>query len=419
MTGGSKTMGRRSLADTRLDLDFFIHLFCFISLLLIGADTWGVELLGVNFRIDQIFLCIFALLLVFQGAYRFTAYGWIAAFLIFSLLSTLFAVSLFRGILYFCSIIYNVLFLFYALASYVKSYGFETFLRIFRMTMKVQFFILLFQFFLKLLTGYELPFLPSYGEYMGIYRFQLWFYEPSYLATYLVLWFTFSLAQLILRGKREYITDVVMCLLMFLISTSTSGFIGIALAVAVVYCMWLARGITLRKLLFPILLLVIFLVCAIAFSSVFEVFLGRLFDSSLNEASGGRIAGWKETWQVFLENPFFGVGPGNYGIYLGKEEGYMPTNVSLELLATLGIGGFIAFYGMTLSLVVRAVKCWQRAHTESSFLIMAFAVALVVFTIILQINQGYLRLYHWMCFGVLYGALARERMVGKLSLRVA
>lgn len=148
----------------------------------------GIELLGVNFRVDQLFLCVFALLLVVKKAYRFTFNGWIAAFLFLSLISTLFAVSIMRGILFYCSIVYNVLFLFYALASYVKCYGFAMFIRIFRMTMKVQFFILLFQFALKLVTGYEFSFLPSYGEYMGIYRFQIWFYEPSYLATYLVLW---------------------------------------------------------------------------------------------------------------------------------------------------------------------------------------------------------------------------------------
>ena len=418
MTEGSRAV-RHKLADKRLDLDLFIHLFCFISLLLIGADTWGVELLGVNFRVDQIFLCIFALLLVFKGAYRLTAYGWILAFVFFSFLSTLFAVSIFRGVLFFCSILYNVLFLFYGLASYVRHYGFDMFLRIFRLTMKVQFFILLFQFLLKLVTGYELPFLPSYGEYMGIYRFQLWFYEPSYLATYLMLWFTFSLIQLLLGGKREYVTDVLMCLIMFLISTSTSGFVGIALAVFVVYCMWLSRGITLKKLLFPLLLLVIFLVCLAAFPSVFEVFLGRLFDSSLDDASGGRIQGWAETWRVFLENPFFGVGPGNYGIYLGQDEGYVPTNVSLELLATLGIGGFVAFYGMTCSLCVRAVRLYRREKTKTSFLIMAFAVALILFTIILQVNQGYLRLYQWMCFGVLYGALERERYLRRLRYTAA
>lgn len=398
----------RPIGKTRLDLDFFTHLFCFISLLLIGADRWGVDLFGVNFRVDQLFLCVFALLLIVNGTYRLTFNGWIAAFLFFSLISTVFAVSIFRGVLFFCSIIYNTAILFYGLASYVKHYGFDMFLRIFRLTMKVQFFILLLQFALKHIAGYEFPFLPSYGEYMGIYRFQLWFYEPSYLATYLVLWFTFSLMQFLLKQRKEYIVDLLMGLAMFLISTSTSGFIGIALAVVTAYCIWIAQGVTAKKLLFPVLLLVFVFILALAFSSMFEVFVGRLFGSSLDDASGGRIEGWSETWKVFLENPFFGVGPGNYGLYLGQEAGYMPTNVSLELLATLGIGGFVAFYGLSASLVIRTVIHYHREHTEGAFLLVAFAVALVLFTIVLQINQGYLRLYHWMCFGVLWGGLKEQ-----------
>lgn len=124
MTDDNSALGRsakpHSLGEMRLSLDVFIHLFCFISLLLIGADRWGIELLGVNFRVDQLFLCAFALLLVVKKAYRFTFNGWIAAFLFLSLISTLFAVSIMRGILFYCSIVYNVLFLFYALASYVK-----------------------------------------------------------------------------------------------------------------------------------------------------------------------------------------------------------------------------------------------------------------------------------------------------------
>lgn len=104
---------------------------------------------------------------------------------------------------------------------------------------------------------------------------------------------------------------------------------------------------------------------------------------------------------------------------MGEEAGYVPTNVSLELLATLGIGGFVAFYGMTLSLFFRAVGLYRRERTQASFLIMAFAVALILFTVILQVNQGYLRLYHWMCFGVLYGALERERYLRRLRYTAA
>ena len=106
---------------------------------------------------------------------------------------------------------------------------------------------------------------------------------------------------------------------------------------------------------------------------------------------------------------FFGVGPGNYGLYLGQDAGYVPTNVSLELLATLGIGGFVAFYGLTAALAVQAFVLYRRRQTEQTFLLFSFALALLFFTVILQINQGYLRLYHWMMFGILWGAIGRER----------
>ena len=76
----------------------------------------------------------------------------------------------------------------------------------------------------------------------------------------------------------------------------------------------------------------------------------------------------------------------------------------------------IAFYGVTASLFLRAVALYRRERSVSAFLIFAFAVALILFTVILHINQGYLRLYHWMAFGVLAGALERERMLRKYSL---
>ena len=107
----------RAFFGAKIDLDLFIHFFCFLSVLLIGADRWGIELFGVNFRVDQLFLCIFALLLAVKGEYRLTCNWWVVAFLGFSFLSTIFSVSLTRGILFFCSIVYNILFLFYAFAS--------------------------------------------------------------------------------------------------------------------------------------------------------------------------------------------------------------------------------------------------------------------------------------------------------------
>ena len=97
---------------------------------------------------------------------------------------------------------------------------------------------------------------------------------------------------------------------MLILSTSTTGFLGIALVVGIIYIIWLLKSITLRKLIFPFICLILLAVAYFVFNDIFEVFIGRLFNSSLDEASGGRITGWEETFKVFKDNPLFGVGPG-------------------------------------------------------------------------------------------------------------
>lgn len=393
------------IANTKINLDFFIHCLCFISVLLIGADRWGITLFGVNFRLDQIFLCILTFLLIAKNALRFTFDVWIMGFAVCSLISSVFAVNFARGIIYYCSIIYNIVFIFYALSSYVRAYGITKFLNIFRATCYVQFAVILIQFILKVVFQFELSFLPSYDYYFGIPRFQIWFYEPSYLATYLIFWFALSCYMFLIAKRNGYIFDILFALIMFVISTSTSGFIGIALVVAAVYLMWLIRGVSAKKIMVAAGIIILLIVFRFAFSSIYDVFIARLFHSSLDDASGGRITGWTESWQVFLENPFFGVGPGNYGLYLNQDAGYVPTNVTFDLLATLGIFGFLTFYGLTVSLIVQCIKLYRKKFAPEAAVLVALAFALIIFTVILQFNQGYLRLYHWMFFGVLDGAV--------------
>lgn len=398
------TLSRKRLADVRVDLDLFIGVFGFMSVLLIGADIWGVSAFGVNLRIDQLFLLVFCALLAAKGGFRFTKNGWVIAFALFSLLSTLFAFSIRRGALYYFSILYNIVFLFYGFASYVQTYGLKRFLSLWRKTCYVQFGVMLLQFLLKVLLGRELPFLPAYGEYHGVPRFGLWFYEPSYLATYLSFWFAFSLYMFLLKKEKSYVADLLLALAMFVMSTSTSGFVAIGFTAVVVYLLWLAEGITAKKLAVIPIVLAAALVFRFAFRDLYDVFIARLFNTSLDEASGGRISAWKETWDVFLARPLFGVGAGNYGLFLGMGADHVPTNVTLDLMATLGIFGTVAFYGLSLTLCISCFRIARR-DPEGGATLAACAFGLIVFTVILQFNQGYLRLYHWMFFGVLWGGV--------------
>lgn len=392
-------------------IDLIITFFLFISTLLIGADVIGVNI-GINLRLDQIFLVITALLMILRDRFKFKKNWFIVLFILVSFVSVIAGINIRRSILFYFSIIYNVIFVFYLYANYIKYYGPKKFIKVFRATMYLEFILLLVQFGLKMVFKYEIPFMPSYGEFRGINRFSLWFYEPSYFATYVSIWLSLFLYMFLIAGRKTYIKDVILSLIMLVISTSTSGFVAIALTFVLVYLLWVKKRISLKKILFLLFVIIALLAFRLIFADLFNVFISRLFNSSLDSSTGGRVTKWMETYQVFMENKWFGVGPGNYGLYLGLDEGYVPSNVTLEMMATLGIFATIVFYLLTISLIISALKVYKRSKKRFK-LLPAFCLALVVFTIILQVNQGYLRLYHWMLFGILFGLINYYKMILK------
>lgn len=384
-------------------MDLAIDLFAVISVLLIGADIWGLDV-GVNLRVDQLFLAVLTVLLFCKNGLVLSKNFYLWAFLALSLISAVLAYSKFRGFLFFCSILYNVFFVYLCFYNYVRIYGIRKFIKLFRFTCYILFVIMMFQVVIKVIFDYSFPFLPDYGMYYGVYRFSIWFYEPSYLATYLTFWLTLSLIMLVEKDV-SYVKDIVLCLAMMVFSTSTSGFAGIAFAFVLAYLVWLNKGVSVKKLLVLLIPVVLLVVVRLFAPGFFYLFIGRIFSGDLNGATGGRIEKWAETFNVFLQRPLFGVGPGCYGLYLGQGTDYVPSNVTLELMATLGIFGALAFYLITLSLIINCIKSYKKNRKENA-LLFAAALALIVFTVILQVNQGYLRLYHWMFFGLMDGGCA-------------
>lgn len=388
----------------REPLDVLIHVFCFFSVLLIGADKWGIDV-GVNIRIDQFIILIFFLLMFFRTDLILTQSFSLFFFVIFTFISAILSLNKILGFSYYFSIIYNVIFLFFSFSNYIRKYGLLRLINILRLSLYVQFFLLILQYSLKVLLNYEIPILPAYGEYMGVPRFNLWFYEPSYLSTYLSFFLMVSAYMVMIVGDKSYLFDLFVCFIMIFISTASTGFVALAMVFVVVFYMWIKRGINLKKIITILAMIVALAIFAIIFSDTLNVFVGRLFEGNLSGASGGRIGAWGETLKVWFERPLFGVGPGNYGEYFGKDNSYVPSNITLELMATLGLPATICFYALTVSLVFKAIKINKKQKTYLSSLLYACALALIIFTIILQINQGYLRLYHWMFFGILSGGI--------------
>mgnify|MGYP002624199591 CR=1 FL=1 len=381
--------------------EIMIDVFMFLSTLFIGADVFGVNI-GVNLRLDQLFLVLAAFFMMLENKYRFTKNKWVITFLFVTFVSTIFAFNFARGVLFYFSIVYNFIFVFCLYESYVRYYGLKTFINLFRKTMYIQFIVVIIQSLLKIVFNVDLPFMPSYGNYMGIERFCLWFYEPSYFATYVSIWFSISLYMYLVAKKRNYFKDSIMAFAMIFISTSTSGFIAVILSSLIILFVWLKKDFTFKKIVVLLLIVSLTIIFMNVFKNVYDVFIARLFEGNLDAASGGRIQRWVETYNVFCKNVLFGVGPGNYGLYLNQEAGYVPSNVTLELLATVGLFSTILFYAINFSCIF---IIFSKKY-KNVLLIKAVCIALFVFVLILQINQGYLRLYHWMFLGVIQGAIS-------------
>ncbi len=124
-----------------------------------------------------------------------------------------------------------------------------------------------------------------------------------------------------------------------------------------------------------------------------ESFLTRSAMSSEAGLGSGRLDIWKFSWEKFLENPVWGIGPRNFrnldftGVELTST--YHPHSIVLELLLETGVMGFVAFMLFILLLLRDSTKTFYKNHDDvqvRSFLIcsvcalMAFGAASMTLT---------------------------------------
>ena len=291
--------------------DYVVHGCAFLVFLLISSDTLGFSLFGVNIRYCQFILVLFAGLLLikakgnvlglFRNKHKDVKFWLLVVFVVCSLLSTLFSAYTSRAFLFFCFIVFNVVFLLFTMNLYLSLYR-DLALRLFRISCFTLFGLLIAQAVVWLLFHFEIPYVCNKQYHNGIYRFSLWAYEPSYLATFLVLWLGYAGVQLFCNGEKKYLFDSICAIIAILITTSTSGIIGIALVFGVVFVLWLCKNFKWQKLLLLLVPVVFVLVMRLAFTNMWETFVMRLFNESLDEASGGRVSGWKMAFDTFLKN---------------------------------------------------------------------------------------------------------------------
>jgi O-antigen ligase len=155
------------------------------------------------------------------------------------------------------------------------------------------------------------------------------------------------------------------------------------------------------------------------FYKFFSFLIGKSFWSFLSHGCFNiRLDGIKYGWKLFLKNPFFGVGIGGVGptrckeIYnvdlhdlpVGDLKHLDGTNVFMEMLASLGSYGFIAF---TVLIVVYFSAFFnllknKNISAEQRLNVIAMIISLVVMGITQQFNQNLFRSYIWVYCAICY-----------------
>ena len=405
-----------------LSSDKLIHIVCFLSVLFIGADLFSFEVFDVTVRYEQVLLVVFALLLYRKGEFSLSHNIFMWLFCLTTLCSVFFAYNLKRSAIFYFAIVYNLIFVFFLFSSYVRIYGLKKFIEIFRYTIMLQVFFVAVQSVVKVAFEYDFPFFSNYGAFRGVYRFCIWFYEPSYYATHMIFGFALALYMLAFARDFSYIFDIFAIALGLVMSTASTGIVGMGIAVVVVFFIYAVTGWKkilaskhyAIKIILKTLSLIAFCMAPIFglflisrfFPEMYNVYIQRVFDDPVS-AMGGRVEMWQEVIKVFKQFPVFGVGPGCYGLFVSNDNSIIPSNVTLELLSTTGVLSTLLFYAITVYFIVRCAKCAKKYGTRSDKLVFGCALALLVFTLVLQANQSYIRLYHWMFLGILQGALER------------
>lgn len=238
--------------------------------------------------------------------------------------------------------------------------------------------------------------------------------EPSYYATYLITGWG-MLAYMIekkvaLFPSRTLVIYFSIVSAALILSTSRMAILVIGLY----FAFFFVRGIFISVVnlkIYPKFLLAVFVVImtmmmffvgiafTVGFGSLQFLLFGVGFGSGSDYSSSMRIGLMADTYQLFLDSPLIGYGLGGVWSQIGYSNGLPPgeatgMNVTVEILAASGLVGF-AFFVLYLGTIIKNVFSNHRSRHWVHGTLVALGVGLILIYIILQFNQGIMRVYFW------------------------
>ena len=364
---------------------FFIFFITFLS----GCDVLGFNVAGANIR----FLYVFSFFMLLFSFWRIYVDKKLLRIFLFYLITVIFSLynslNFAKGISSLIWMILNFLFLISLFLSLVK---------ITSITRPQLYSIVIYCYRIQLLIGLLLMVLGVHE------RIQAFYYEPSYMSISLTIYVSILL-KYFFAGKKLYLDFTL--ILLFLLFSFSANFI---LVLSFLFFVFLLQNFSV-KIIIPLFLVFILAVMYVDFVddlntlAIRKIINGDFDFSLLLDRGGNRLSRFLSAKDVFLLNPWFGIGLSscedyslihgipNYsqGVSYLNAVGLPVINIYLESLTTTGIVGFSGFCVFWGCFVRKALyNLWSP-----------FSSALLVMLLVLNFESNSLRPYLWLVIGLL------------------
>jgi O-antigen ligase len=291
----------------------------------------------------------------------------------------------------------------------------------------------LYQILLPFIIGKKTPFIDQWWIKPTFARINGLSYEPSFFASYMLMgcfiWFIMWIRDNDFIKNRGIILSTIGVVLF--LSSSRIGWIGIMVIIAYGLVEFFGFFFINKKFTKQNFKFFIYFICGVLFATAAVIYIiynperfdfiftgTGLFDTS-DASFSLRFERSVQTLKVFtdrLSNTIFGVGPGGVGAYMvtyPEKYGILassfetlwatePNTVFIELLASVGVIGFIFFSWFIVNIFKRLWDLYKNKVMARKYRTICLAMfwGLVIELLILQFNQNYLRPYLWLHIGI-------------------
>ena len=162
--------------------------------------------------------------------------------------------------------------------------------------------------------------------------------------------------------------------------------------------------------LFQILfVLTIFFISPFLFSDTSERLLDNfvLYLTSLNLDKNQYLSMFLTSWNMFIDNPLFGVGPNNFRYACSEEIYYLskfscsthPHNIVFQILAEIGIIGFIAVYSVLFYFILKSFPYIKSKYfSKSSFGMYSLQCSVILYLFPFMISGNFFLSWYGMIY---------------------